>query len=195
MSRRISQGLQSIGNSQESATWFRIEPDDRFLLREEFLRGISKLHAFDLSYDILIYPKQLPAALEFAAHFPQQRLVLDHLAKPLVREQTLEPWKSQMRELAKAPNVLCKVSGLVTEASHTSWKPDDFRPFLDVVFEEFGADRLMFGSDWPVCLLAASYRQVFELIATYTAGLSEESLRAIFAANAAAFYRTDPGNV
>ena len=164
------------------------EPDDRYLLRPDFLRGVGKLAAFDLTYDILIYPRQLPAALEFVRHFPDQPFVVDHLAKPPVRDGMLSPWREQMRELAGHPNVWCKVSGLVTEADWRGWKPDDFRPYLDVVFEAFGTDRLMFGSDWPVCTLAGGYDRVYELIDRYTAGLDAVGRANLFGQNATRFY-------
>jgi L-fuconolactonase len=165
------------------------EPDNGFLLREEFMRGIGKLQGFGLTYDLLIYPRQLPAAIELATRFPEQRFVLDHIAKPHIRDGVLSPWREQIRELAKAPNVFCKVSGMVTEARRESWQPDDFRPFLDVVFEAFGVDRLMWGSDWPVCLLAGSYEQVFRLVNDYTQALPASGREAIFGGNALRFYR------
>jgi L-fuconolactonase len=164
------------------------EPDDRFLLRPDFLRGIGRLKAFDLTYDLLIYPRQLPAALEFVRHFPEQPFVLDHGAKPLIRDRVLAPWQQQIRELAQHPNVWCKASGLVTEADWHGWKPDEFRPYLDVLFDAFGVDRLMFGSDWPVCTLAGSYDEVYSLLNQYTAALSADDRAKIFGANAARFY-------
>ncbi|MBI3878164.1 MAG: amidohydrolase family protein, partial [Verrucomicrobia bacterium] len=114
------------------------EPDDDFMLRPDFQRGIGRLKQFKLAYDILIFPKQLPAAIKLAAKFSEQRFVLDHIAKPLIRDGTLEPWAAQIRELTKSPNVWCKVSGMVTEAKWHAWKPADFRSYLDVVFEAFG---------------------------------------------------------
>ncbi len=164
------------------------EPDDRFLLQSEFLRGIGKLKQFKLSYDILIYPKQLPAAIELVRRFPEQRFVLDHIAKPFIKEGILSPWREQLRELAKSNNALCKVSGMVTEANHTHWKAADFKPFLDTVFEAFGEDRLMYGSDWPVCLLAAGYEKVFGLVEDYVRPLTPAARDKFFGANAARFY-------
>ncbi len=168
------------------------EPDDRFLLRPEFVRGIGRLRQFGLTYDLLIFPKQLPAAIELVRQFPEQSFVLDHIAKPFIKAGTLSPWREQIQELAQSPNVLCKVSGMVTEADHRAWKPDDFRPFLDVIFEAFGVERLMFGSDWPVCLLAASYEQTFSLVRDYVAWLPMESQRALFGGTAAQFYLNRP---
>jgi L-fuconolactonase len=160
------------------------EPDDRFLVRDDFLRGIAHLAAFELTYDILIYPKQLPAAIELVGRFPKQRFVVDHLAKPLIKTGEIEPWATHMRRIAKHENVSCKLSGLITEADWIHWKAADFRPYLDVIFEAFGTNRLMFGSDWPVCLLAGSYGQVVDLIADYAASDHNK----IFGDNAARFY-------
>lgn len=164
------------------------EPDDRFLVGADFMRGISLLRQFRLRYDLLVYSRQLPAAIELVHHFPHQPFVLDHLAKPGIKSGDLSPWKEQMRELARAPHVMCKVSGLVTEADHQSWTPADLRPFLDVAFETFGPDRLMWGSDWPVCLLAASYEGVYQVIDDYTRSLSEPQRAALFGGNCARFY-------
>lgn len=165
------------------------EPDVDFMLSAEFLRGISKLRAFNLTYDILIFPRQLPAAIELTRRFPEQPFVLDHIAKPPIKTGTLEPWRTQIRELAKAQNVLCKVSGMVTEADHSAWKPADFAPYLEVVFEAFDEDRLMYGSDWPVALLAGSYARTFALVEEYTRQLSEAAREKFFGGNAARFYR------
>lgn len=164
------------------------EPDDNFMLGEAFMRGIGALHAFGLTYDILIYPKQLPAAIKLVEKFPNQPFVLDHIAKPHIREGTISPWREQIRELAKFPNVLCKVSGMVTEADHKQWKADDFKPYLDVIFESFEIGRLMYGSDWPVCLFAASYEQTFKLTEDYTRDFSASQKVAFFGGNCAKFY-------
>lgn len=164
------------------------EPDDRFLLGEDFQRGIGQLAAHGLTYDLLIYPRQLPAAIELVGRFPNQPFVLDHIAKPPIKEGALSPWCEQIRELAQAPNVMCKVSGMVTEADHGRWQPSDFRQYLDVVLEAFGAERLMFGSDWPVCLLAAGYGEVHRLATNFAAQLSPEEREAFFGGNAARFY-------
>jgi len=164
------------------------EPDDRFLAREDFVKGIAQLRAFDFTYDVLIYPKQLPAAIELAARLPKQRFVVDHLAKPEIKSGNTAAWAAQMREIAQNKNVFCKLSGLVTEADWKHWKADDFKPYLDVVFDTFGVERLMFGSDWPVCLLAAMYGQVKQLIENYVKGYSEADKEKIFGGNAARFY-------
>ncbi len=164
------------------------EPGDRFMLREDFCRGIAALKDFNLTYDILIYPRQLPAAVELTKRFPDQKFVLDHIAKPSIRTGEIDLWEKQIRTLANGPNVYCKLSGLVTEAKWTTWRPADFDPYLHVVFDAFGRDRLMFGSDWPVCLLAGSYRQVRDLIADYTLRFWPDSLAKIFGENATRFY-------
>jgi L-fuconolactonase len=168
------------------------EPDERFLLQPEFLCGISMLEEFDLAYDILIYPRQLPVAAEFVARFPQQRFVLDHLAKPPIKSGALDPWARGIRELAAFPNVYCKVSGLVTEGDWQAWKPEDMRPYLDVAFECFGPNRLMIGSDWPVCTVAAPYSRVIELVKDYLGKHSAEERDAVLGGNAAKFWKLKP---
>jgi L-fuconolactonase len=164
------------------------EPDVDFMLGKDFQRGISKLAAYGLTYDILIYPKQLEAALRLAENFPAQPFVLDHIAKPFIKAGVSEPWATQLRQLAKLPNVHCKVSGLLTEADHQAWRPEQFRPYLDTVFEAFGPARLMYGSDWPVCLFAGSYEQAYRLVDDYARGLTDQQRAGLFGGNAAAFY-------
>ena len=164
------------------------EPDDAFMLGQDFQRGISKLQAYGLTYDILIYPKQLAAALRLAENFPEQPFVLDHIAKPFIKAGLIEPWAMQLRQLAKLPNVHCKVSGMLTEADHQAWRAEQFRPYLDTVFEAFGPARLMYGSDWPVCLFAGSYEQAYRLVDDYARGLTDQQRVGLFGGNAAAFY-------
>ena len=164
------------------------EPDDRFLVRKDFMNGIAQLRAFGFTYDILIYPRQLPAALELAGKFPEQPFVIDHLAKPEIKTREIKLWSEYMRRIAENHNVFCKVSGMVTEADWRHWKAADFTPYLDVVFESFGPDRLVFGSDWPVCLLAASYRQVKGIIEHYLQNSSAQDRERIFGGNAVRFY-------
>ncbi len=164
------------------------EPDDAFMLGQDFQRGISKLAAYGLTYDILIYPKQLAAALRLAENFPEQPFVLDHIAKPFIKAGLIEPWAMQLRQLAKLPNVHCKVSGMLTEADHQAWRAEQFRPYLDTVFEAFGPARLMYGSDWPVCLFAGSYEQAYRLVDDYARGLTDQQRAGLFGGNAAAFY-------
>ena len=164
------------------------EPDDAFMLGQDFQRGISKLAAYGLTYDILIYPKQLAAALRLAENFPEQPFVLEHIAKPFIKAGVSEPWATQLRRLARLPNVHCKVSGMLTEADHQAWRPEQFRPYLDTVFEAFGPERLMYGSDWPVCLFAGSYEQAYRLVDDYARGLTDQQRVGLFGGNAAAFY-------
>jgi L-fuconolactonase len=165
------------------------EPDERFLLQPDFLRGIAMLEEFDLAYDILIYTKHLPVAAEFVKRFPRQRFVLDHLAKPPIKSGALEPWTRDIRALAALPNVYCKVSGMVTEADWRAQKPADMRPYLDVVFDCFGTSRLMIGSDWPVCTVAGSYSRVMDLVKNYIGKRSAAEKDAVLGENAAKFWR------
>lgn len=165
------------------------EPDDRFLLRDDFCRGIALLQRYDLAYDLLVFPRQLPAAVEFVQRFPNQRFVLDHIAKPPIASGEMEPWATLIRDLARHPNVHCKLSGMVTEAKWKQWRPHDFRPYLDVVLEAFGPQRLMIGSDWPVCTLSSEYGQTMRIVKDFVAALSEAEQDAILGANCAAFYR------
>lgn len=164
------------------------EPDDQFMLRQDFLHGVSALQAFDLTYDILIFPRHLPVARHVVEQFPDQRFVLDHIAKPLIRDGVIEPWAKEIRHLAASPNVFCKVSGMVTEADWNSWQIADFFPYLDIVFEAFGPERIMFGSDWPVCTVAASYPQVVEIVWDYVDKLSQDEKASIWGETARAFY-------
>ena len=165
------------------------EPDDRFLLRPEFLRGISVLEEFDLAYDILIYTRHLPVAAEFVRHFPGQRFVLDHLAKPPIKSGSLQPWAHGLRELAAFPNVWCKLSGLVTEADWQQWKPEQLAPYIDVAFDCFGPERLMIGSDWPVCTVAASYTRAMDVVKNYLSGQPAQVQAAVLGGNAQRFWK------
>jgi len=169
------------------------EADDRFLLQPDFLRGIAILEEFDFTYDILIYPKHLSVAAEFVSRFPRQRFVLDHLAKPFIKRAIVQPWEAGIRDLAKFPNVYCKLSGLVTEADWQAWTPDQLAPYVDVAFDCFGAGRLMFGSDWPVCTVAGSYARVFQAIENYVRRFPMEVQEAVLGSNAATFYGLSVG--
>jgi L-fuconolactonase len=167
------------------------EPDDRFLLRPDFLRGIEMLEDFDLAFDILIYAKHLPVADEFVRKFPRQRLVLDHMAKPPIRDRDIDAWASGMRRLSEMPNVFCKLSGLVTEANWKSWTREEIIPYLDVALASFGPDRLMIGSDWPVCLVAASYGEVIRMVKDYISERVPERAADIMGGNAQRFWRLE----
>ena len=164
------------------------EQDPRFLIKEDFVRGMRVLHEFGLTYDLLIIPRQIAGAIDLVRLLPGQPFVIDHCAKPNIKKGARADWEAGFRELAKAPNVMCKVSGLVTEADHQHWKPEDLRPYLDVVFEAFGPERLMWGSDWPVCLLAAEYEKVFNVIQEYTRPLTNAQRQLVFGENCAKFY-------
>ena len=165
------------------------EPDDRFLLREEFLRGVSVLQDVDLAYDILIYPRHLQVAAEFARRFPRLRLVLDHLAKPEIRSGRIDEWRRDLRALAAQPHVFCKLSGLVTEADWESWTRRQMEPCLDAAFESFGPERLMIGSDWPVCTLAADYARTMGLVLDYVERRAPAAREAVLGGTAARFWR------
>ena len=169
------------------------EPDDRFLMRPDFLRGIAVLEEYDLAYDILIYSKHLPMAAEFVEQFPRQRFVLDHLAKPPIKSGSIDSWAHGIRRLAEFPNVCCKLSGLVTEADWQHWKPEHIVPYLNVALEAFGPDRLMMGSDWPVCLVAASYTRTVDVVKTYLLGKDPRHREAVLGGNAQRFWRLAAG--
>jgi L-fuconolactonase len=189
-SKDLEKKLQEYSQFPVIKGWRHIvqgEPDD-FLLREDFQRGIASLKDFNYTYDILVYAHQLPATAEFVKKFPEHKLVIDHCAKPDIRNKKLEDWKKWMEEIARQPNVYCKLSGLFTEASWKNWSPADFYPYLDVVFKNFGIDRLMFGSDWPVMLLSGMYVQWKSLLEKYMEGFSQDDREKVFAGNARGFY-------
>lgn len=163
------------------------EPDD-FLMRTDVIKGIQQLALFGFTYDILIYPSQLKAALHLVRAVPEVNFVIDHMAKPVIRKQEISRWSNFMTEMAKQPNVSCKVSGMVTEADWQNWKKADLFPYLDVVFGQFGPDRLLFGSDWPVCLTAANYTQVKTVVEEYILPWGEEVRSKVFGENAIGFY-------
>jgi L-fuconolactonase len=164
------------------------ELDDRFLLHPDFLRGISFLEEFNLTYDILVYTRHLPVAAEFVERFPRQRFVLDHLAKPAIKSGEIDAWAQGIARLAALPNVFCKLSGLVTEADWQRWTADQTTPYLDVAFECFGPDRLMIGSDWPVCLVAASYAKAVGVVKSYLVEKRPESVDRVLGGNAQRFW-------
>lgn len=167
------------------------EQDDRFLLRPAFGRGIARLAEFDLAYDVLVYPKHLPVVAEFLTRFPSQRFVLDHLAKPDIRHGRLHEWARALEDVATAPNLMAKLSGLVTEASWSDWTSDDLGPYLDVALDVFGPDRLMVGSDWPVCTLAGSYERTMHVFTRYLSGRPAAAQAAILGGNARRFWKLD----
>ncbi len=164
------------------------ESDVNFLLRSDFIHGVHALRRFDFTYDILVYPYQLGATLEFVRKLPDQKLVIDHLAKPYIKDQYIDGWSVLMREIATYPHVYCKISGIITEAAWNAWTIDQIAPYLDVVFEAFGSDRVMYGSDWPVCLVAGTYSDVIGLIEQYTEGFSSGEKAKLFGGNGLRFY-------
>lgn len=165
-----------------------------FMLQESFLNGISKLNQFGFAYDILIFPQHLSAALQLVKQFPQQRFVIDHVAKPYIKDGKIDDpiaigWKAGMQQLAQRSNVYCKISGMVTEADWKTWTADQLKAYIDVVVENFGIDRIMFGSDWPVCLVASSYNKWIETVQNYFASFSSEDQQKVFSSNAIKFYQ------
>jgi L-fuconolactonase len=164
------------------------EKNAKFLLREDFCRGIALLKRHGFTYDILVFPHQLGATLEFVRRFPNQPFVIDHLAKPYIKDGHFDEWASMITAIGQHENVYCKVSGMVTEARWTQWKYEDFLPYLDQVTEVFGPGRLMFGSDWPVCLLAGSYEQVAGIAKRYFESLSLAEQALVFGNTAMSFY-------
>ena len=164
------------------------EPDDKFMLRDNFLRGIRQLRRFDLVYELLLFPGHLHHAVQLVKKFPDQQFVLDHIGKPLIKDKILSPWIEGIHQLAMQPNVFCKLSGMVTEASWTGWSQSDFVLYLDVIFEAFGPSRLMIGSDWPVCTLASDYKETMQIIIEYIALNSETDRELIMGGNAEKIY-------
>ncbi|UOR03536.1 amidohydrolase family protein [Hymenobacter aerilatus] len=165
------------------------EADRALMLQPAFRRGLAALFDAGFTYDLLILPDQLGYAAELAEAFSTQSFVVDHLAKPLIKAGELEPWATDIRALAAHENVLCKVSGMVTEADWFRWQPQDFHPYLDVVFEAFGPERLLFGSDWPVCNVAGGYARMVELVEDYLRTFSAAEQAQFWGENATAFYR------
>ncbi len=166
------------------------EPDG-FLLQPEFIKGVGQLVAFGFTYDILIHQRQVREAFNFAVKLPNVHFVLDHIAKPLIKKGEIQPWADDIRRLAELPNVHCKVSGMVTEADWQNWEKEDFRPYLDVVFEAFGTERLMFGSDWPACLVAAEYEGAKGILTDYLSMFSDSEMKQVMGTNAIRFYNLD----
>ncbi|AEU36805.1 amidohydrolase family protein [Granulicella mallensis] len=164
------------------------EADDRYMLRNDFNRGIACLQQFDLRYDLLVFERHLLQTIEFVDRHPKQIFILDHIAKPLIREQAMEPWRSNLRELARRENVYCKLSGMTTEADWSSWSEQQLWPYMETVLSAFGAERLMFGSDWPVLNLASDYTAWIELVRRAIAKLSPDEQEQILAKTAIEAY-------
>ncbi len=165
------------------------EEDDRYMLREDFNAGIEAVTEANLVYDILIFEKHLPQAIQFVDRHPHQIFVLDHIAKPRIRDGYLSPWQGLMHELARRENVYCKISGMATEADWRNWTEAELKPYLDTVVEAFGPQRLMFGSDWPVCLLAVEYARWHGIVAEYVSALTAAEQARIFGGTAVEAYK------
>ena len=164
------------------------EADDNFMLQPTFQNGIAALKEFNLTYDLLLFPKHIPVALQLVEKFPEQPFVLDHIAKPYIKSGDIKDWEQDIRNMASAPNVYCKISGMVTEANWQHWKQDDFTPYLDVVVNAFGIDRIMFGSDWPVCLVAGGYAETINIVKAYFSTFTQSEQDKFFGGNAIQFY-------
>ena len=165
------------------------EADEYYMLREDFNRGISELKRFNLAYDILIFERHLPQTLQFVDRHPNQVFVVDHLAKPRVRDGSMSPWLENMRELARRAHVYCKVSGLATEADHALWTKEQLEPYIEAVLSAFGAERVLFGTDWPVCNLAIGYGAWVEIVTGAISRLSEREQERIWSATAREAYK------
>lgn len=167
------------------------EADDNFMLQPAFQNGIAALKEFNLTYDLLLFPKHIPVALQLVEKFPEQPFVLDHSAKPFINKKEMSPWKEDLKELAKHPNVFCKLSGMVTEAKWNDWKEDDFKQYLDIVTESFGTNRIMIGSDWPVCTLSGNYSSTMHIVINFANQFSKEINDGILGGNCINFYKID----
>jgi len=165
------------------------EADHNFLLRPDFLRGIAALEKHNFTYDILVFPHQLGAVLEFVKKFPNHKFVIDHIAKPYIKDGFYDGWAIQMQAIGKLPNVYCKLSGMITEADYNTWTTEQITPYMQLTLDAFGAKKVMYGSDWPVCLVAGNYKKVKKLVTDFIAHLSSEEQSAIMSENAIEFYK------
>ncbi len=177
--------------SQEKLVGFREvlqSKDPQYMLRSEFIRGIHKIGDRGYTYDLLLFPQHLESALELVKKCPEQRMVIDHLAKPFIKEGEWKEWKKRMALLAERELISCKISGMVTEAEWKKWKNEDLVPYMEIALELFGPNRLMYGSDWPVCLVASEYETVFRIVDDFTSQLSSSEKELILGETAASFY-------
>lgn len=189
----VSERIQYFSQFPYIKGWRHIVQDepDNFLYDKDFRRGVSLLNQYGYTYDVLVYHRQLKSALDFVSAFPDQRFIIDHCAKPDIKHKEINEWKQNMKEMAKFPNTWCKISGLLTEARWKSWSAADFYPYLDVVFESFGTNRILFGSDWPVMLLAGMYVQWKSLLEKYMENIDDEEKEKIFGSNAVEVYKLE----
>jgi len=186
----LTQQLQQLSHHKKLKGFRHIAQSEAndFLSSKTITNGVSQLAEYNFTFDILVFPTQLQAATKLVKACPNQKFVLNHLAKPYIKKGDIQQWKKDISQLAKLENVSCKLSGMVTEADWKNWKKEDFFPFLDVAFEAFGANRLLYGSDWPVCLLGADYQQVKNNLETYTNTLSATQQKQVWGQNAIDFY-------
>lgn len=187
----IDATLEKYFSNKKLKGWRHVvqgEADHNFLIRSEFERGISFLEKYDYTYDILVFPHQLGSVLEFVKHFPHQKFVIDHIAKPYIKDGFYDGWAVIMKEIAKQKNVYCKLSGMITEADYNNWTAEHLHPYMYLVLESFGVDRLMYGSDWPVCLVAGNYSEVKATVVDFIKTLSTTEQNAIMGQNAIEFY-------
>jgi L-fuconolactonase len=194
-SEKLPEQLQKFANHPKLLGVRHIvhdEPDDEFMLRPEFRRGLSQLREFDLTYDLLLFPKHLKPAVQLVREFPEQPFVLDHISKPMIAEGLVSPWQEDLHQLAKFPNVSCKLSGMVTETRWKQWHPRDFHRYMDIVFDAFGSARLMIGSDWPVCIVSGDYGLTMQLVIDYAQQFPVEVQAGILGENCARFYSIHP---
>ncbi|MFZ2286971.1 MAG: amidohydrolase family protein [Bacteroidales bacterium] len=164
------------------------EEDDNFMLRKSFLRGLACLKKYGLAYDILVFPRHLSNTIHLVSQFPEQVFVLDHIAKPSIRDKKISPWREDIEKLALFSNVCCKLSGMVTEANVKTWKQEELIPYLSIVFDAFGTNRLLIGSDWPVCRLAGSYKQIMHVVIDYIRSFPDQDKEKILGENAIKAY-------
>lgn len=164
------------------------EQDENFMLRKSFLRGIAYLKKFGLTYDILVFPRHLSNTIQLVSQFPEQIFILDHIAKPSIKDKKISPWKEHIEKLARFRNVYCKLSGMVTEANVKNWKQEELIPYLNIVFDAFGSNRLLIGSDWPVCRLAGSYKQIMQVVLDYIRTFPDQDKKKILGENAIKAY-------
>ena len=190
LSTTVQERLEFFSSFEKIKGWRHIIQSEKkgFMETPEFLRGIKNLSAFDFTFDLLLYPHQLKEAIELVRRFPEQKFVIDHMAKPRIKDGEIREWATGIQAMSEFPNVWCKVSGLVTEANWHQWQPQNFKPYLDKIVACFGTQRLIYGSDWPVCLLASSYRTQLQLVEDYFSSFSSAERDSIFGRNAEKFY-------
>ena len=178
---------------QQKLTGFRcimqVTEDEAYLKNPVFLKNVSRLNQFDFTYDLLVFHQQMESLVRFTDKLPDNRLILDHIGKPDIKNRDIKQWKEHLRILSANPNIYCKLSGMLTEADYQHWTYDDIMPYMEISAEYFGIDRLCFGSDWPVCLLAGSFKQVHDVVDRFAEQLNSTEREKIFGTNTAAFYK------